>query len=126
MVLLAFVSNASPKVREGLVKPIRMACLVFSLLLLVLTTGMFFKYFGDVSWMDIQFNDYEYFASYAWIDSLGINWTVGMDALSFPMVWLTTFLLPVTIIATWNEKYGATYFSTIDDGRRFDWSFRLS
>ena len=26
------------------------------------------------------------------------------------MVWLTTFLLPVTIVATWNEKHGATYF----------------
>ena len=26
------------------------------------------------------------------------------------MVWLTTFLLPVTIIATWNEKNGAMYF----------------
>ena len=113
MILLGFVSNASPRVREGLVKPIRMACLVFSLLLLVLTTGMFFQYFGNVSWMDIQFNDYEYMASYSWIDSLGINWTVGLDALSFPMVWLTTFLLPVTIIATWHEKNGATYFPTI-------------
>ena len=59
--------------------------------MLVLTTGMFFKYFGEVSWMDIEFNDYEYFVTYSWIDSLGINWTVGLDALSFPMVWLMTF-----------------------------------
>ena len=33
-----------------------------------------------------------------------------MDALSFPMVWLTTFLLPRTIVATWNEKNAAVYF----------------
>ena len=32
-----------------------------------------------------------------------------MDGLSFPMVWLTTFLIPVTIITTWDEKDGATY-----------------
>ena len=113
MILLGFVSNASPRVREGLVKPIRMACLVFSLVMLALTTGMFFRYFGDISWMDISFNNYEFYETYSWIDSLGINWTVGLDALSFPMVWLTTFLLPVTIIATWNEKYGATYFPLI-------------
>ena len=110
MVLLAFVSNGTERMRERLVAPIRMACLVFSLVMLTLTTGMFFQYFGDVSWMNIAFNDYEYRTTYTWIESLGINWSVGLDALSFPMVWLTTFLLPVTIIATWNEKSGATYF----------------
>ena len=73
--------------------------------MLTITTGMFFRYFGDVSWMNIAFNDYEYHFIYSWIDTLGIHWAVGLDALSFPMVWLTTFLLPVTIIATWNEKH---------------------
>ena len=34
---------------------------------------------------------------------------MGLDALSFPMVWLTAFLMPVTQIATWNEKKGAVY-----------------
>ena len=110
MVLLAFVSNGNERMRERLTAPIRMACLIFSLVMLAITTGMFFQYFGDVSWMNIAFNDYEYRTTYTWIESLGINWSVGLDALSFPMVWLTTFLLPVTIIATWNEKSGATYF----------------
>ena len=87
-----------------------MNLLIFSLVMLTITTGMFFRYFGDVSWMNIAFNDYEYHFIYSWIDTLGIHWAVGLDALSFPMVWLTTFLLPVTIIATWNEKHGATYF----------------
>ena len=110
MILLAFVSNGNARMRARLVGPIRMACLIFSLLMLALTTGMFFRYFGDVTWMDIGFNEYEFERKYTWVESLGINWAVGLDALSFPMVWLTTFLLPVTIIATWNEKHGATYF----------------
>ena len=110
MVLLAFVANGTERMRQRLVAPIRMACLIFSLVMLTITTGMFFRYFGDVSWMNIAFNDYEYHFIYSWIDTLGIHWAVGLDALSFPMVWLTTFLLPVTIIATWNEKHGATYF----------------
>ena len=109
-ILLAFVSRADAKMRERLNGPIRMACLVFSLVLFILTTGMFFQYFGDVSWEGISFNTYVFYKQYSWIESLGIHWTVGLDALSFPMVWLTTFLLPVTIIATWNEKNGAMYF----------------
>ena len=110
IILLAFVSNGNARMQARLVGPIRMACLIFSLLMLALTTGMFFRYFGDVTWMDIGFNEYEFEHKYTWVESLGINWAVGLDALSFPMVWLTTFLLPVTIIATWNEKHGATYF----------------
>ena len=110
IVLLAFVSNADASMRKRLSDPIRMATFVFSLVLLVITTGMFFQYFGNVSWEGISFNSYEFTHRYDWIESLGIHWTVGLDALSFPMVWLTTFLLPVTIIATWNEKNGAVYF----------------
>ena len=113
IVLLAFVSNANQATRDRLASPIRMVCLIFSLLLLFVTTGMFFQYFGDVSWEGISFNSYEFEYRYLWIEALGIHWTVGLDALSFPMVWLTTFLLPVTIIATWNEKNGALYFPII-------------
>ncbi|MBT6640437.1 MAG: NADH-quinone oxidoreductase subunit M [Euryarchaeota archaeon] len=110
IVLLAFVSNTNESMRKRLSNPIRMASLIFSLLLLAITTGMFFQYFGNVSWEGISFNNYEFTHRYTWIESLGIHWSVGLDALSFPMVWLTTFLLPVTIIATWNEKNGAVYF----------------
>ena len=74
MVLLAFVSNGTERIRERLVAPIRMACLVFSLVMLAITTGMFFQYFGDISFMNIAFNEYEYETTYTWIESLGINW----------------------------------------------------
>ena len=113
IVLLAFVSNANESMRNRLSNPIRMATLIFSLILLGITTGMFYQYFGNASWEGISFNNYEFTHRYTWIESLGIHWTVGLDALSFPMVWLTTFLLPVTIIATWNEKNGAIYFPII-------------
>ena len=74
MILLAFVSNGNARMRARLVGPIRMACLIFSLLMLALTTGMFFRYFGDVTWMDIGFNEYEFEHKYTWVESLGINW----------------------------------------------------
>ena len=38
------------------------------------------------------------------------------------MVWLTAFLIPVTILMTWDEKSGATYHPTlVTYGRCFDW-----
>ena len=56
-----------------------------------------------------MYNEYALEKEYLWIESIGASWHVGMDGLSFPMVWLTTFLVPVTIIMTWEEKDGATY-----------------
>jgi NADH-quinone oxidoreductase subunit M len=110
LIIMGTVSNLSEEVREKLVNPIRWAILLFSLGLLGLTTAMFYNYFGDLNGFEgIAFNTYEFTARYSWVDSLGIYWSVGLDALSFPMVWLTTLLLPITIIATWDEKNGALY-----------------
>ena len=116
-VLLAFVAQASPSARERLGNSIRMISLVISLAMLALTTAMFMgnTYIdGTIDWANIAFGTFNYDPEpIPLIESLGVHWTVGMDALSFPMVWLTTFLLPITIIATWHEKNGATYFPLI-------------
>ena len=94
-----------------------MISLVISLAMLALTTAMFMgnTYIdGTIDWANIAFGTFNYDPEpIPLIESLGVHWTVGMDALSFPMVWLTTFLLPITIIATWHEKNGATYFPLI-------------
>ncbi len=113
IVLLVFVAYSSPAARDRMGPSIRMASLVFSLIMLVLTTAMFFgsNYIeGTMDWATLSFGSFNYEFRYDWIESLGIHWTVGMDALSFPMVWLTTFLLPITIVATWHEKNAAVYF----------------
>ena len=116
IVLLAYVAASSPAARERMGPTIRMATLVFSLLMLVLTTAMFFgdNYIeGTLDWATLSFGSFNYEFRYEWIESLGIHWSVGMDALSFPMVWLTTFLLPITIVATWHEKNAAVYFPLV-------------
>ena len=113
IVLLAFVSNTNKSAHDRLSNPIRMASLAFSLGLFAYTTAMFFEVFANITSDGLAFNNYKLHDSYEWFPALGIHWTVGLDALSFPMVWLTTFLLPVTIIATWHEKNGATYFPTL-------------
>jgi NADH-quinone oxidoreductase subunit M len=41
----------------------------------------------------------------AWIRSLGINFHVGMDGISLLLVLLTTFLVPVIILSSFNKEY---------------------
>ena len=114
LVLLAFVATRDESTRERLGSTVRMVSLVFSLIMLAVTTAMFFGELGSMSdWSALSFGSFNYEFRTVWIEALGIHWTVGMDALSFPMVWLTTFLLPITIVATWNEKNAAVYFPLI-------------
>ena len=111
--LLVLTSRLSEGARRKFDSSIRIASLGITLVMFALATFMFLGQIGDVDWKDIAFNNFEFKESYVWIEPLGIEWSVGVDGLSFPMVWLTTLLLPITIIATWNEKAGATYFPLI-------------
>ena len=43
--------------------------------------------------------------SYAWINSLGINFHVGIDGISMLMILLTTFLVPVIILTSFKTDY---------------------
>jgi NADH-quinone oxidoreductase subunit M len=46
-----------------------------------------------------------------WIPEFGINYFVGVDGISLLLVLLTTFLMPIVLLASWNdiEKSGKTY-----------------
>jgi len=43
--------------------------------------------------------------NYAWIKSMGINFHVGMDGISLLLVLLTTFLVPIIILTSFNKQY---------------------
>ena len=38
---------------------------------------------------------------YAWVPQLGLNWSVGVDGLSMPLVLLTGFITTLAILASW-------------------------
>ena len=66
-----------------------MVSFLISLAMLALTTAMFFgfdQFAGEFDWASMKFDQFNYDMRYVWIESLGIHWSVGMDALSFPMV----------------------------------------
>ncbi len=47
---------------------------------------------------------YQFMESHTWIESIGISYTVGIDGLSLPMLFLTTLLIPLSIIFAWDTK----------------------
>jgi NADH-quinone oxidoreductase subunit M len=48
---------------------------------------------------------YSYEANIPWISSMGINYHVGLDGISFLLVMLTTFLVPLIILSSFKSKH---------------------
>jgi NADH-quinone oxidoreductase subunit M len=49
--------------------------------------------------------DTQFELNYVWIKSMGINFHVGMDGISLLLVILTTFLVPIIILTSFNKQY---------------------
>jgi NADH-quinone oxidoreductase subunit M len=83
---------------EELVK--RMALLT-SALTFLLSLIPFFLF--DPSTANMQF-----FERYDWIPALGISYEVGVDGISLLLILLTTFLMPLTLLASWDSIHART------------------
>ncbi|MCH2348316.1 MAG: NADH-quinone oxidoreductase subunit M [Candidatus Poseidoniales archaeon] len=130
LVLLPIVAGATlmlvawaapPSQRKDLAKHVRLISFGLSLLLFVLATLMFLESYSGIEWFALNLNEYAYencttgqieAGACALISGIGVSWHVGVDGLSFPMVWLTTLLVPVSMLVDWNAKKGA-YFHTL-------------
>jgi NADH-quinone oxidoreductase subunit M len=86
--ILAFLITS-----EELVK--RMALLTSTLTFLI-SLIPFFMF--DPSLADMQF-----FERFDWIPTFGISYEVGVDGISLLLIVLTTFLMPLTLLASWDS-----------------------
>jgi NADH-quinone oxidoreductase subunit M len=50
------------------------------------------------------FFNYQFYEDYSWIESLGIDYTVGLDGISLPLFVLTTLLSFLAIVFSWDTK----------------------
>ena len=107
-ILLAFASQESRARKEVIAVPIRLFTLVASLIPLAISTALFFDWLILVNGISCT------------MSTLLRKNTSGLNPSEYPgtsvwmachsqWFWLTTFLVPITIITTWNEKDGATY-----------------
>ena len=51
---------------------------------------------------DYGAKDYQFEEISSWIPSLGIMYHLGIDGISFPFILLTTILIPICILCSWN------------------------
>jgi NADH-quinone oxidoreductase subunit M len=79
-------------------KASRNVALALSVVEFALSLFVFFQYKHNPDSKDLILNC-------AWIESLGIHFAVGVDALSLLMILLTTFLVPLIILSSFNTNY---------------------
>ncbi|MGE3465797.1 MAG: NuoM family protein, partial [Pyrinomonadaceae bacterium] len=99
---------------------------------LTLAHQMFWKQEGQLKWLALGFTTLNFLVSLAlfsqsavagasgfffeknvpWIKAIGTNYHVGVDGLSFWLVILTTFIMPIAVISTWNavEKKATAFY----------------
>jgi NADH-quinone oxidoreductase subunit M len=53
---------------------------------------------------DTAKSGFQYVEKYSWIPSLGINYQLGVDGISLILILLSVILVPIVIVAGWNES----------------------
>ncbi|MEY3149071.1 MAG: hypothetical protein RL029_345 [Actinomycetota bacterium] len=71
----------------------------FAVSLLVAGVG-FAAAFG----FDKSVTEFQYVERFAWIPALGINYQLGIDGISLILILLSVILVPIVILAGWNES----------------------
>ncbi|HID39679.1 MAG TPA: NADH-quinone oxidoreductase subunit M, partial [Calditrichaeota bacterium] len=80
---------------------IKIVAAVVTFIPLVITSYLWMHY--DYAMAGINLKDqYQFVEQYAWIPAYNIEFFIGVDGLSFPMLWLTTLLNFLAIFASWN------------------------
>jgi NADH-quinone oxidoreductase subunit M len=84
--------------RAKLSKMIALAASAITLLLASLLMFEFFALGTDL------FGNYQYVENYTWIEAAGINYILGVDGISMPMVWLIALLCFLAILFSWDVE----------------------
>ncbi len=92
----AAVVMLTPKDAEDIQKPV---ALVTALVTFVLSIVLAVKFdFGASS-----YNTYQFEVNVPWIESIGANYHLGVDGISLPLVILSTFIVALCVIYSWNH-----------------------
>lgn len=88
---------------------IKTIAFVTSLLIAGISLYLYFNFKPDASGMQFSVNK-------TWIQSLGINYHLGIDGISLFLILLTTFLTPLAILSSWSaitDKVKGYYISML-------------
>jgi NADH-quinone oxidoreductase subunit M len=92
--------------RESAFRADRWLALAFSIVTFVLSLPLYFS--SDFSTADMQWVELS-----PWIEAFSINYHLGVDGISTPLILLSTFLTPIIVIAGWEviKVRPAQYFA---------------
>ncbi|MBM3656517.1 MAG: NADH-quinone oxidoreductase subunit M [Actinobacteria bacterium] len=83
-------------------KLVKQCALLVSLLVATLGITMTVGFERDVT-------GFQYVEKYSWIPSLGISYQLGIDGISLILILLSVLLVPIVILAGWNESEGGRF-----------------
>jgi len=96
---------------EGLIRVSRNISIGVALAIAAITTMLFLGHWGSIDWTNITQGGYVLQnEAVDLIPAIGVTWKVGADALSFPMIWLTAILIPISMLVEWDAKRGHLFF----------------
>ncbi|NUM32079.1 MAG: NADH-quinone oxidoreductase subunit M [Bacteroidetes bacterium] len=98
MVLLIFPLIASALLYFLKDKTARIASLILSLVQLVINAYIF-------NGFDFKTDAIQFYNSYKWFDSIGLNFTTGIDGISMVMLLLTNIATFLITLSSWDNKY---------------------
>ncbi|MCA9782146.1 MAG: NADH-quinone oxidoreductase subunit M [Candidatus Cloacimonetes bacterium] len=78
---------------------LKTAALGLALLEFVFSIPLFTSFVAE------QGGSMQFVVNWDWIPTLGVSFKLGVDGISLLLVMLTTFLLPVTLLGTWNAVH---------------------
>ncbi len=87
-------------------KAAKLSALIFSAIPLVLSLVMLIDYVQTGG-------GYQFKESFTWIDALGIQYILGVDGISVPMVFLSTLLVFLAIIFSWDIEHRTNQYMAL-------------
>ena len=91
-------ADADRRARAKLVKQITLG---FTLVTLAVTIAMALQFKTGAGAPNFQFTQV-----YQWIPQFGVHYAVGVDGIALVLLLMTTILMPVVVLASWNDVEG--------------------
>src|SRR5271156_6055563 len=92
-------AEADVRARNGLAKYLALA---FSLITLVVVIIIAVKF-------QIGGPNYQFTETYSWIPAFGVHYALGVDGIALVLIAMSVVLMPVVILASWNEADGGKH-----------------
>jgi NADH-quinone oxidoreductase subunit M len=85
-----------PGDKEEIIKPV-------ALLTTLVAFGLSLVMIGQFDFAGTTYNQYQFEVDAPWIDAINANYHIGIDGISLPLLVLSTFIMVLAVIYSWNH-----------------------